>query len=226
MPKILFKFPSRSRPNKFFAILDKVYELGQGHSWSVLATFDEDDRAMNNRNIWYKLRQYDDKVIVVYGISSGKINAINRDLENAGDFDIIVLLSDDMHPKIGFFEEIIKAYATGFSGLTHFPDGVVNERLCTFTVMDKKFFDMLGWLYDPAYDSVYADNALHDLAVLLGRYQYIPIQIVKHLHPCYGMAATDDLYKRNEDPKLYGKDHNTYIMQKAVQFNYKRYLAL
>lgn len=225
MPKILFKFPSRSRHQKFFDIIDKVYELGEGYDWSILATLDSDDPTADTDEFNIRIGQYE-KVTGIWGLSTGKINAINRDLEYIGDFDIIVLLSDDMHPQIGFFEEIIKAYSTGFTGLTHFPDGVVNERLCTFTVMDKKFFDMLGWLYDPAYDSVYADNALHDLAVLLGRYQYIPIQIVKHLHPCYGMAATDELYKRNEDPKLYGKDHATYVMQKSVQFNYKRYLAL
>lgn len=225
MPKILFKFPSRSRPDKFFAIIDKVYELGKGYDWSILATLDSDDPTANTDDFNFRIGQYE-KVTAIWGHSTGKINAINRDLQYVGDFDIIVLLSDDMHPQVCLFEEVIKAYATGFTGLTHFPDGVVNERLCTFTVMDKKFFDMLGWLYDPEYDSVYADNALHDLSVLLGKYQYIPIQIVKHLHPCYGMAVTDDLYKRNEDPKLYGKDHNTYIMQKAVQFNYKRYLLL
>lgn len=225
MPRILFKFPSRSRPEKFFAIIDKVYELGEGHDWSILATLDEDDPTADTDDFNFRVGQYE-KVTAIWGRSTGKINAINRDLEYAGDFDIIVLLSDDMHAQMGFFEEIIKAYADGFSGLAHFPDGIVNERLCTFTIMDKKYFDLFGWLYNPIYDSVYADNEQHETAVLLGRYKYIPIQIVKHLHPCYGMAPTDDLYRRNEDPKLYGKDHNTYLQQKAVQFNYKKYLAL
>lgn len=191
--------------------------------WHIQATFDVDDKSVTNQMFKERLLSYA-RVTSFWGTSEGKVSAINRDLCFAGDFDILCLLSDDMWPMKGFGPEIIKAYADGFSGLAHFPDGVVNDRLCTFSVMDKKYFDLFEYIYDPAFKSVFCDNVQHELAVLLGRYKYIPVQIVRHLHPVYGMATMDDLYRRNEDPILYGIDHNTYQEQKARQFDYKKYL--
>jgi len=223
MPKILFKYPSRSRPDKFRQIVDLVYQHVEHDDWEIMATFDIDDPTATTRTFKSIIDGYK-KVRPIWGTSTGKVSAINRDLEFAGDFDILVLLSDDMHPMKGFGPEIIKAFSDGFSGLVHFPDGVVNARLCTFTVMDKKYFDLFGWIYNPIYKSVYCDNEQHEMAVLLGRYKYIPIQIVRHLHPAYGMAPTDDLYKRNENPVLYGIDMNTYNEQKKHFFFYSKYL--
>lgn len=223
MSKILFKFPSRSRPDKFFDIVNKVYDNMDHLDWSVMATFDLDDATVTNGIFKTRLDGYS-KVKAYYGSSTGKVSAINRDLEFVGDFDIIVLLSDDMVPMPGFGEQIEKAFADGFSGLVHFPDGVVNHRLCTFSVMDKKYFDIFRYIYNPIYKSVFCDNEQHELAVMLKRYKYVPIQIVKHLHPVYGMAPMDDLYRRNENPKLYGEDHNTYQEQKRNQFFYQKFL--
>lgn len=221
--KIILKFPNRSRPEKFFQIVEKVYEYIEHDDWKILATFDSDDPTTTSPFFIDRVASYS-RILASWGTSTGKVDAINRDLCLAGEFDILCLLSDDMWPLKGFGPEIIKAYKDGFSGLSHFPDGAANERLCTFSVMDKKYFDLFGYIYNPIYQSVYCDNEQHELAVLLGRYKYIPIQIVRHLHPAYGMAQTDDLYRRNEDPKLYGIDRNTYEGQKANQFFYQKYL--
>lgn len=221
--RVLLKFPSRSRPDKFFQIVESVYEFIEHDNWEVLATFDLDDPTTTNPIFKDRVKSYS-KIRAYWGTSEGKVSAINRDLSFAGNFDILVLLSDDMHPMKGFGPEIISAFSNGFSGLAHFPDGVVDRRLCTFSVMDKKYFDLFGWIYDPIYKSVYCDNAQHELAVLLGRYKYIPIEIVKHLHPAYGMAASDELYIRNEDPALYSEDRKTYETQKVNQFFYQKYL--
>lgn len=222
-PKILFKFPSRSRSDKFLSVVSKVHHFIDHDNWNILATFDIDDPFSVSDEFRFKL-MLDSKIIPIWGHSTGKVNAINRDLEYAEDFDILVLLSDDMFPMPGFGRQIIKSFSDGFSGLVHFPDGVVNERLCTFSVMDKKYFDLFGYIYNPIYKSVFCDNEQHELAVMLKRYKYVPVQIVKHLHPVYGMAPMDDLYRRNEDPKLYGEDHNTYQEQKRNQFFYQKFL--
>jgi hypothetical protein len=203
--------------------VEKVYEFVEHDDWEIMATLDIDDPTTTTRTFKSIIDGYK-KVRPIWGTSTGKVSAINRDLSFAGDFDILVLLSDDMWPMKGFGPEILRAYSSGFSGLAHFPDGVVNERLCTFTVMDRKYFDLFGWIYNPIYKSVYCDNEQHELAVLMGRYKYIPVQIVRHLHPVYGMASTDELYKRNEDPVLYGADYHTYIGQKENYFFYHKYM--
>lgn len=213
--KILYKYPTRSRPKKFFDSLYNFYAIAQHQNFKMIISLDEDDVSMSSER-WFM--QPDDRVDVIWGFSKGKVDAINRDMDKYNDWDILVLLSDDMVLRPWFDMEILKAFEDGFSGLVHFPDGIANERLCTFTVMDRAYYDLFGWIYNPIYKSVGCDNEQHEVAVKLGRYKYVPVDIVRHLHPAYGMAPIDDLYRRNEDPVLYTKDLEMLRNRRAINF--------
>lgn len=218
MKRILYKYPSRQRPKKLFDSLERFFNLVQHENYKVLLTLDEDDPTMSFDKFFIRP---DQKVEAVWGFSKGKIDAINRNMEHEKDWDILVLLSDDMVLQPRFDIEILKAFEDGFSGLAHFPDGIANERLCTFTVMDRAYYELFGYIYNPIYKSVAADNEQHEVAVKLGRYKYIPVDIVRHLHPAYGMAPIDDLYIRNENPVLYAEDLNTLRNRRAENFGIK-----
>jgi hypothetical protein len=218
MKRILYKYPSRQRRKKLFDSLERFFNLVQHENYKVLLTLDEDDPTMSFDKFFIRP---DQKVEAVWGFSKGKIDAINRNMEHEKDWDILVLLSDDMVLQPRFDIEILKAFEDGFSGLAHFPDGIANERLCTFTVMDRAYYELFGYIYNPIYKSVAADNEQHEVAVKLGRYKYIPVDIVRHLHPAYGMAPIDDLYIRNENPVLYAEDLNTLRNRRAENFGIK-----
>lgn len=218
MKRILYKYPSRQRRKKLFDSLERFFNLVQHENYKVLLTLDEDDPTMSFDKVFIRP---DQKVEAIWGFSKGKIDAINRNMEHEKDWDILVLLSDDMVLQPRFDIEILKAFEDGFSGLAHFPDGIANERLCTFTVMDRAYYELFGYIYNPIYKSVAADNEQHEVAVKLGRYKYIPVDIVRHLHPAYGMAPIDDLYIRNENPVLYAEDLNTLRNRRAENFGIK-----
>lgn len=217
--KLLYKFASRSRPAKLFSCLDNIQKMARYDDYEILLTLDEDDETCNTDQFKLRLSYYD-KVTPIWGDSMGsKIFAINRDLELVKDFDIIMCHSDDfIIVKEGFDLDVISHYEQGFSGLLHYPDGRAENRLCTYTIMDKPYFDLFGWLYNPAYTSVGADNELHEVAVLLQRYKFVPIVAIRHLHPAYGDAPNDDLYRRNEHPALYAVDLNTLKNRRAINF--------
>lgn len=217
--KLLYKFASRSRPAKLFSCLDNIQKMARHDDYEILLTLDLDDDTCTNDQFKQRLSYYD-KVTPIWGDSRGsKIFAINRDLELVKDFDIIMCHSDDfIIVKEGFDLDVISHYEQGFSGLLHYPDGRVENRLCTYTIMDKPYFDLFGWLYNPAYTSVGADNELHEVAVLLGRYKFVPVVAIRHLHPAYGDAPNDDLYRRNEHPALYAVDLNTLKNRRAINF--------
>lgn len=222
-PTILVKFPSRSRPEKLFRTLDDYRKLHTHDNFKILLTLDLDDPTATNEEFKERLLNYPE-VFPIWGTSDCKVSAINRDICFFDNYDILIVLSDDMHLQPGFDAEIIKAFQDGFSGLVHFNDGIANERLCTFPVMDRAYYNLFGFIYDPIYTSVCCDNHQMELAILLGKYKYIPVKVVQHIHPAYKMAPMDDLYRRNEDPVLYQSDTLIYREQKANQFFYQKYL--
>jgi hypothetical protein len=203
--KILYKFPSRSRPHKFFAALDNIHSLAQHDDFEILASLDIDDSTMASFGIMEKLKDYP-KVRYYWGHSKSKIEAINRDMDVAGEFDILLVHSDDMEFIVpGFDLEIIKAFEN-FEGLVHFPDQVAKAKLITYPMMHRKYFERDGWIYHPDFKSVYADNFQQDLAKRRGMYKFVNLPILMHKHSMWGYGVHDALTLRNENGENYHKD--------------------
>ena len=88
--RILFKYASRSRAIKFFSGLDNILQnLSDLENFCILASLDVDDITMNNPTTINKLtdyvRKYPEKIIVKFGYSQSKIDAINRDVNDIKD---------------------------------------------------------------------------------------------------------------------------------------------
>ncbi len=167
--KILYNFPSRERKDKLICCIENIMSLARHDDYVIGLTLDIDCPATANREFHNKLLSYGEKVKPVYGFSKGKIDAVNKNVWLYPDADIICNMSDDfVFIKEGFDLDIIAAYADGFTGLAHFPDGFVNERLCTFTIYDRAYYSRFNYIYFNEYMSVYADNEQHDVAKILG----------------------------------------------------------
>ena len=102
--KLLIKIPTRNRPEQFLSILLKHIDfLDSKEDVSFLLTLDSDDDSMNNLEIRNALNSIESDsgipILYLYGISLNKIHAVNRDLEDFQDWDILILSSDDMLPN-------------------------------------------------------------------------------------------------------------------------------
>ena len=209
MPKILIKFPSRSRPIKFFSCLDNILHSARHDDFEVLASLDIDDVTMANHEVRDRIKKYP-MVRAYWGTSNSKIHSINRDMEFAGDFDVLLLHSDDMEFTVeGFDLEILKAFEN-WEGLIHFPDQVAKARLITYPMMHRKYFQRDNWIYHPDFYSVYADNFQQDLAKKRGMYKFVDKNILLHKHCMWGFSAPDALLLRNENRENYEKDRLTW----------------
>lgn len=214
--KICFVFPSRERSLKFFKSLNDIQDMTENKNYSVLAILDNDDPYKEE---YSALPKNYPEVTVVWGESKGKIDACNRGLSFLpADTDIVCLHSDDMVPVVFGFDEIIREHC-GTDDYVHFPDGHANEALCTYSIMGIDYFKRFGYIYHPAYNSVYADNEQNDVAKILGRYKFINQMIIEHRHPAWGFGQADDLLLRTENPINYQKDHETYLRRKAINFD-------
>lgn len=224
--KILFKLPSRERPEKLFAAIDNIISMSVTDNYVVQLTLDADDPTMANDKVRNRIMDYGNKVIAYYGFSTGKINACNRDCEFFPPFDILVLFSDDMvFTQYGFDSFLIEDMQKNFpdlDGVLHYDDGTpAKDKLITMSIMGRTYFNLFGYLYSPEYHSVYADNHFTEVARGLGKYKFIKRKLFVHQHPAWGTAKSDDLYKRNEDKAIYQKDKETYFKNLNNNFGLK-----
>lgn len=212
--KITYSFPSRSRPDKFFAALDNIRAMSASDNYEIIAKLDMDDLTTDNHEVKTRLKSYPE-VTVKWGISDNKIHAVNRDLEDMTG-EILCCHSDDMvFIKKGFDDIIRREIEPG--GYLHFPDGYANERLCTYSIMHVDYYKRFGYIYHPAYKSLWCDNEQMEVAKKLYRYRFVNENILEHVHPSAGKAAKDAQYELTE--KFYSIDKTTFLKRQKANFD-------
>jgi hypothetical protein len=216
---ILIKFPSRERPDKFFASLGNITSLIGIESYLIVAALDLDDPSMNNESVIERLNTYS-KLMVSWGHSNNKIHAVNRSIPLNVDWKYLLVTSDDMwYLKQDFGKDIIEAFKKNpDKGLIHFPDGHVNEKLITLPLMSREYYEPFGYVYHEDYMSVYADNEQMEVAKKLKKYKYIDTNIVCHRHAAWGYGKPDALLKKTEDPTNYAIDRKTFLRRQSENF--------
>lgn len=216
--KLLIKFPTRNRPNKFLKVLDRYINYLEDKSTEIIVSCDLDDVTMTEEYITEFISQYNNVKIFFSGNKS-KIEAINADLKDV-DFDIVLLASDDMIPIVKGFDKIIKEkmleYYPDTDGVLWFNDGYQGKKLNTLCILGKKYYDRFGYIYYPEYQSVWSDNEFMDVANLLGKQTYFEEVIIEHQHPDYGFGNRDIIHLLNNNNG--GHDGNLYHNRKLNNF--------
>jgi len=206
--QFLMKFPIAKRVQPFFYCLDLWLNKASGnHPMRWVISMDRGDPQLDTPAIRKRLREeyigqrgVDMQFFYNDGIRD-KIDAVNANRKAEGEFEIGVLVSDDMHPVTDGYDEVIvqdmqKFYPDLFGAL-NYADGITkpHQKCCMLTIAGKPLLDWLGDWYYPGYKSVYADNELtHVCRDQLGVMQEIHRVIVKHNH---GGDKRDPLAKQN-----------------------------
>ena len=215
--KILYKFPSRSRPAKLFSCLDNIQRLSTHNNYQIAITADLDDASMMNPEVRDNINAYK-SVDLLYGTSLNKVDAINRDLVFYTDWDILINMSDDMQfIQHGFDSTIVKDFTThGLDTIMHYPDQAAGKALITMAIMGRDYFNRDGYIYNPEYKSLFCDNEQHMVAQLRGCYQFKRTRLFNHMHPAWGLAPVDDLMRHTES--FYAEDKATFERRKLINF--------
>lgn len=218
--KILIKFPTRGRKNKFFNVLKKYHKLLDNiNNVKFLITCDLDDSEMNNE-LTNEIISTFENTEIIFGNSKSKIDAVNRDLENYHDWDIVLLASDDMIPQVkGYDRIIVEKMNENFpdtDGVLWFNDGNQKRNLNTLSILGKKYYDRFKYIYFPEYKSTWCDNEFMDVANILGKQKYFDDVIIRHEHPDWGFGGRDLIHKGNLDNEPF--DKTLYISRKKFNF--------
>lgn len=201
---VLFNFATKNRPDKFFACLDNIRQFSGGLPYKVAVKIDNDDLSDYSR-----LSEYPE-CEVFKGVSNNKIHAINRDIPK---FDILFNHSDDMW----FVSEWKRVIYDVFNDCClHYPDGNRLD-LMTYSIMDWAYYNRFGYVYHPDYSSLWCDNEAQQVAKMLERYKYIPVQMFEHRHPAFKKAAYDEQYRKTES--YFYDDKAVFERRKLINFD-------
>jgi len=218
--KLLIKFPTRNRKNKFFKVLREYQNLCEDlNNTYFLITLDNDDESMNPSDVEDIFNTFKN-VKVIYGTSNSKIHAVNRDIELVNDWDIVLVASDDMTPKVKGYDNIIrnkmKEFYSDTDGILWFNDGFQGEKLNTLCVLGKKYYERFNYIYHPDYKSCWSDNEFMEVGKILKKQTYIDSVIIKHEHPDWGYGNRDQIHTNNINDYQY--DLEVYNRRKEINF--------
>ena len=218
--KLLIKFPTRGRKQKFFKVFNQYQNLCEDlDNTYFLVTLDNDDEDMKLSEVEEMLNTFKN-VKVIYGDSTSKIHAVNRDIEMINDWDILLLASDDMLPKVKGYDNIIrnkmKEFYPDTDGILWFNDGHQENRLNTLCILGKKYYDRFGYIYYPEYKSVWCDNEFMMVGDLLEKQTYFDEVIIEHEHPDWGYGGRDDIHQINSK----NENHDRLLFTKRKENNF------
>jgi len=226
--KILVKYPSRGRVDRFFEALDAcVNNIQDKSNYFISLTLDTDDLVMNNEDVVKRIYEYEN-VEIAWGKSTSKVNAINRTMPDI-EWDILVNLSDDQFFNIYGWDNIVRVemetHFPDLDGYLHFKEKDSREALCVQTICGREYYKRFNYIYHPAYKSLFCDNHQMIIAQMLKKYVYIPYELIVHKNPAYleyGMER-DELFDIQQDIG-YTVDHKTFLEFQSRNFDIHLFL--
>jgi hypothetical protein len=186
----------------------------------VAISCDDDDVSMSRNLVHEELYRILGRTAwkrIFTSANKSKIQACNANMNQIDwDWDIVVLVSDDMIPQIQGWDDVIRIHMTpDRNKILWFNDGFQGDKLNTLTILGREMYNHFGYLYNPEYKSLFCDTELTDLcrAELKDKCIYIPYCIIRHEHPGTGYSQNmDALYQHNQ--RFWNDDMYTYIRRK------------
>lgn len=224
--RILLKCPTRNRPQKIMSTLSAYMRLANHpEQLGVAISCDHDDTSMSRNLVHEELHRILGKTAwhsIFMSPNKSKIEACNANMNEIDwEWDIVVLVSDDMIPQVQGYDDVIRMHMTPDTNkILWFNDGYQGDKLNTLCVFGRQMYNHFGYIYNPDYKSLFCDTELTDLCrgELKDRCVYIPYCIIRHEHPGTGYAQNmDSLYERNQ--KFWNEDMYTYIRRKAYAYD-------
>ena len=228
--RILLKCPTRSRPQKVIQTLASYVKLANHpEQLGVAISCDEDDTSMNRNLVQEELLRILNPVAwkrIFFSANKSKIQACNANMDEIEwEWDIVVLVSDDMIPQVQGYDDVIRNHMLSrfpdTNGILWFNDGTQGDKLNTLCVFGRTMYNSFGYIYHPDYKSLFCDNELTNLCKgeLASQCLYVPYCIIRHEHPGTGYTQNmDALYGHNQ--QFWSQDMYTYIRRKTYAYDW------
>ena len=131
---------------------------------------------------------------------------------------IIIVASDDMFsPEMWDSRIFHKFEMIDGPGLLQIDDQITTKKM-TLPIMNREAYARLGYVYHPAYISMYADDDLRSTAISNGMYFNGTDIIFEHRHFSVGKSKYDSTYRTENNPRAYKQGQILYYERAKLKF--------
>lgn len=145
-------------------------------------------------------------------------NGLVRQMNHAATVctgNLIIAISDDFVCPDGWDTLLLNELAGKTDYVVKTQDGL-QPFIHTLPIMDRVFYNRLGYIYQPEYNHMYADEELAEVGKLLNRTITLPY-LFKHEHYSTGINPKDEVNATNDS--FMSPDKVTYQARKAKNFD-------
>ena len=136
-----------------------------------------------------------------------------NDIAKIAKGDILKMSNDDLIYRTGGWDDVldreVKKYPDDIYCMW-FNDMLHRQRMCTFPIISRKWYDTVGYFAPGVFAFFYNDTWVHDIAKRIGREHYIDEVIQEHMHFTVKKSKFDETYRRardransNDDGRIY-----------------------
>ena len=134
---------------------------------------------------------------------------------------LLVVISDDFMPFKNWDDTLIKILEGRQDFLLKTQDGL-QLTLITLPIMDRTYYERFGYIYNPAYYHMFADQEMTAVGHLLGKV-ITTCFIFEHLHYITGKSMKDAINVKNDNTWAQGE--NLYNNRLKINFGIKNPLT-
>lgn len=188
-PAISIIHPSRSRPEMANITIGRWLKRADNPSEiEYLLSLDKSDHCKDDY-----IAPYHTQVLV--NDNSSAIEAINVATKQAKG-NLLIVVSDDFDCPMHWDKLLLEALDGKEDFIVKTQDGQ-QDWICTLPILDRKYYERFGYVYNPSYRHMFADTEFTHVAHMLGRVIDLPISF-PHLHYTTGSMTKDAINEKND----------------------------
>lgn len=202
---------SRSRPKQSFETMKRWIQRAAYKDFEIIVSVDSDDQTISQYHDIYKSLPHDFTWLDAPNKSS--VEAINRAARIAQG-NILIVVSDDQDCPINWLNKIMKYTENKGDFVLHVKDGF-QKNLITMPIMDRAYYNRLGYIYYPGYDHLFSDREFTDVAYKLKK---VIIKNITFLHKQYSIIGAEPDLLNHRNNATYEAGKKLYLERKKINF--------
>ncbi len=209
--KITLLHPSRNRASTAdVTIAEWLGKRSGRHPIEYILSIDDSDKQI----VEYRRLAERHGAQLIIRPNRNSVSACNQAARVATG-DLLIMVSDDFGCPEGWDDALVSAMGDR-RDVAIFVDDGIGAKTMTLPIIDRAFYERLGYVLFPGYRHMFCDNELEEVARRLGKLIEATQLKFPHRHYIVGAAPYDEMYRMAES--VWGSDAHVYRKRQVCDF--------